>query len=764
MPLGATSSPAPAPPCDARPTALVAALLAICAAAVVAIAIFQAVTPITYVTAWDVDPRSESGKAPVTELTPEGYAVLCAVSVGVAAVSLLIHHYAGGRVHRTSFVFVALGSIAAMWHMFGHIADLSRCGGWIAAMSLGLAAFHLGSHLVSRRIIIAATLALIVPFFLQAVWYVAVTHPQTVRDYMKKREVNLRERGWAPDSAMAQLFERRMRDNQVTGAYAMSNVHGSIAAAMTAAAFGVAAGTWRRQRKVAIGSALLCIGGATVVLLTKSKGAAAACALACAWVIFVGWWTSRRETSRWWMFAAPLLVSVAIAAVPLRMLAPPPTAERGERSLYVRWQYWTAATRMSGAIMPLSPTAALVGVGPERFHEDYTLYKDPRNPEEVTSAHAAFVDWPVMLGLGGVAWCAVTMLWLAGAMRVPRDEALSANALPSPPSIESSEPYTRRGVILAHLLALVIFVPQQIIQLPMMLPETALLWLVGVEIFAVIVYLLLSADLRSPRVLAIAAGAAGIVVLVHSQIEMTLFNTASAAFALVLLGVAGGTPAPAIARQMPPSRAAGVWNLSAVFAVAGLFVVIAIGYAGRMLLHESHTRRAAEALRDKYTTVSPSDELDAALSIIPNDPSLVRSRAERDFEAGNLALYARDRDGARRAFANAEIVLERSRARGVWDHRLRRAAAQLNELLATTFGETERFETAIAFRRELAQLNPASLNDHLSLADVLWSTNRRDEAKAVYRKCLELSDLASMDRAKQLSDNDRVRVEQRLGE
>ena len=760
MPHGATPPPSPDSPRDPRHSAVTSALLVLCAAAVVGLAIFQAVTPITYITAWDVDPRSESGKTPVTELTPDGYAVLCAVSVGIAAVSLFVHHYAGGRVHRASVVLVALGSLAAIWHMFGSIADLTRCGGWIAAMSLGLAAFHLGTHVVSRRIVIAAAIALIVPFVLQAGWYVAVEHPQMMRDYAKNRDRNLRERGWSPDSAMAQLFERRMRDNQVTGAYAMSNVHGSIAAAMTAAAFGVAVSRWRR-RKVAIGAAALAAAGAVVVVLTKSKGAAAGCALACAWVFVVAWWTSRRDAGRWWMLVAPLLVGVAIAVVPLRSLMPAPTAERGERSLYVRWQYWTAAARMAGATMPSSPVTLLAGVGPERFHEDYTLYKDPRNPEEITSAHAAFVDWPVMLGLGGVAWCAVTLLWLAGAMRVPRDEEPTPSAF-SPNPNASAEPFTRRSVLLTQLFALAIFVPQRIIQLPLMLPETALLWLFGVETFAVIVYLLLAADLRGARVLAIASGAAGVVVLVHSQIEMTLFNTASAAMALVLLGVAGGTMTPAASSASAPSRAARVWNLSAVFGFAVLFLVIAVGYSGRMVLHEWHTRRAASALRGDLPNVSPSDELDAALRIIPNDPSLVRTRAERDFEAANIALYTGRRDAARAAFGNAETVLERFRSQGVWDHRLRRASAQLNELLATAFGETDRYERALALRRELTQLNPASLNDHLALAELLWTTKQYDEAKSVYRKCVELSDLASMDPAKQLQDADRARLEQRL--
>lgn len=741
----------------------------ICAALVAAIALFQAVTPITYETAWDVDPRSTSGKAVITELSPDGYAILCSISLGVAVLSLFSHRLAGGRVHRASVVLFTLGSLAALAHCNGNISDLVRCSGWIASAALGLAALHLAAHERARRILLAAGVALIIPFALRAVWYVAVEHPATVRDFMNRRDDILRERGWRPDSAMAQLFERRMLNNQVTGAYAMSNVHGSISAAITAGAFGIAAALWRKRRGASIGFFALAIAGAAVVVMTKSRGAAVACAIAGVWSIAVMWWTAKRESPGWFSLIAPALVALAITAVLLRGALPPPDAQRGERSLFVRGQYWAAAWKMVKSEFPKSPTTFFIGVGPERFHEDYTRYKDPTNPEEITSAHAAFVDWPVMLGVGGVAWCAAALVWLAAAMRIPRDEmdqtsdTRDTNDLPL--SL-AGDIYTKRGILAAHAIALAVFVPQYIIQLPLMMPETALLWLVGLEGFAVVFFFASAVSRTDGRLVRLAASAAGIVVLVHSQIEMTLFNPGSAAMGWMLLGLAAGPSLVSVNESNPQkhSTADAAWHWSVMTITALLFVILTIGYTGRMFVRERHIRRAAEALRGDLPMVSPAAELDAALKILPDDPSLARSRTEREFEMGQRLLDLKNRAGAREAFARAEKLLDQYKAEGVWDNRLRRAAAQLHELCAGVYGEQKHLGLAIALRNELVERNPASLNDRLALADLLWNAGQRSNARAVYQRCLELSDLARMDPAKQLSDADHARVLQRLSQ
>src|SRR5262249_46234727 len=100
-----------------------------------------------------------------------------------------------------------------------------------------------------------------------------------------------------------------------------------------------------------------------------------------------------------------LLIAAALSALVLRGLV----GERsGELSLLFRWFYISTAARII-AVHPV------LGVGPAGFQDAYQLLKPAISPEEVTSPHSVLFDFTSTLGLFGVAFALLFLLWSARA-------------------------------------------------------------------------------------------------------------------------------------------------------------------------------------------------------------------------------------------------------------------------------------------------------------------------------------------------------------
>ena len=109
----------------------------------------------------------------------------------------------------------------------------------------------------------------------------------------------------------------------------------------------------------------------------------------------------------------PAIIAAALLAVIARGLV----GERiGELSLLFRWFYMQGATHIFADHW-------LLGVGPADFKDAYMIAKPATSPEDVSSPHSILLDWVATLGLGGLAWCVLFLVWSSAAGR-----ALAARA------------------------------------------------------------------------------------------------------------------------------------------------------------------------------------------------------------------------------------------------------------------------------------------------------------------------------------------------
>jgi len=228
--------------------------------------------------------------------------------------------------------------------------------------------------------------------------------PVTMESYRQNSTQMLAAQGIQPGTYAARQFEERLYSQDIGGFFSISN----SAAACFLLTIGAAAALLARSLShpprgqqwfwFFLGALLLLaqIGG---LLLTQSKGGIGAFflfLLMAAAFIALGrlFWRYRYPM----LLAAGVLILAAVSAIAFygtthhRL----PTA-----SMWVRWQYWSAAAAMIRDHW-------LTGVGGENFGAYYTQYLDPAAPEVVKDPHsfpiALWSQWGV-LGLFGFLIC-----------------------------------------------------------------------------------------------------------------------------------------------------------------------------------------------------------------------------------------------------------------------------------------------------------------------------------------------------------------------
>ena len=371
---------------------------------------------------WDVDPRSSMANIPITVLGPAATAWLDVISILLAAAALAVHVWAGGAISWPTVVLAAAGAVACAWHMPEHAGNMFRCGLWLAAVALAVAAAHLANHERPRRFIAAALIAMLLPLAIKAAWFVWVEHPATVHEFMEHRKDVLESQGWTVGSPQDLIYQRRLETPEATGVFGLSNPFGSVVAACTLVA--AAGGVWLlRARRWArpLPMVVIALLGVFTVALSRSRGAAVATALAMLLLGLIVLARKQRFLRDHLGTIAILFVVAAVGAVLLRGWKGPPPTVQGERSVYFRYQYWKGAERIMAAPgsseRPGISERLLRGIGPAALQPLYSIYKDPLNPEEVTSTHNVFVDLITMLGIGGLVWSVMLLMWLHRASR-----------------------------------------------------------------------------------------------------------------------------------------------------------------------------------------------------------------------------------------------------------------------------------------------------------------------------------------------------------
>lgn len=708
-------------------------------------------TPTLYL---ESDPRMMGDVRSVAiSFGPAGSMWLAAAAIVIAALVLGVTVFAGGRIRWWSCGLVAAGILPCLLHMPEHFNSRLHGGAWIAAALLGLAAAHLAQFDRAKRLIVAAMIAMALPFFLQSAWYVYIDHPATVQSFHDNLDRDLALRGLTRDTPEYVKYLTRLEGNDAIGAVGMSNVFGSIVAAISVLGLAVSVICLRKRsgwlRTVGVICVLML--GLWTLKLTQSRGAAMAMCLTAGLGVSFFVLTKYVSRSRGLVpVLCVLFVLMGSGAVLVRGAMGPPEDHHGERSLLFRYHYWQGATRLTID----EPALALTGVGPGRFKDRYESVRNPISPEVVSSTHNVFVDQAVMLGLGGVVWGVLLLgwLWQAG--------AAAGRCLKEKDTSNEEDEAVKPPVKMFILLAALVFGTQYYVQLPALYAETAILWLLGllgfVSLAAFVIYPVLA---RSRAWITLGPALAAVMLLLHAQIEMTFFWDSAAAFVWVVVGLAsfsGNEPQ----RDKPGKRS----SLRFIPAVTVMLfgVVFAVAFADPTARQQDLLRRAGEAMRFTHPAAALR-ELDAAAHIIPNDPTATHWRVGlRQEIASALALNGRHAD-AENLLKEAAAVLDEAEAAGLSGVSTERKHAGLAMGAYQITGDRDWLRHAEKAYTRATQLGPNGLNDHIRLGDARWQLGDFDGATDAYRQALRINDNYYLDPGTQLNDAERERIERRIG-
>jgi len=501
---------------------------------------------------FDMDPVAALGPQP--GITPAASLALDAVSLLGAAMVFAAMIASGRRVASFLLVLAALPIPVALFHAQRTFEDLWRGSAWCAAVIGAVALAHAVRNPGLRRAALAVLLGVVCALVVKGAGQILIEHPATIAEWDVNRAAFLAERGWDSDSAAARIFEERLRQAEASGWFGLANAFSTVMAATLITCAGLLiVGVRRHLPGGLVGvAALLAMGSGGLLLANGSKGALVATALGGA-VLALGWIPQVRRR------AVPLglaLVALAWLGVLARGLLLP-EGFAGEKSLLFRFHYLADALRVIA-------NHPLLGVGPSGFQDAMVAVRPPRHPEEVSSAHQAIIDWIVAFGPMGLAWGALLIGGLIAAGRAAGRGSAGSVGDPGPASapeprrssgatagVDWTADPARSARVLAALVALVGLVALWL-EAPSLDAGLLVLRLAGVFGAAgatLALYRLgewldqtCPGDSHLPQVVAWSLFAAAIAVVIHVQIEMTLWLANAVGWTLAFCALAAPVP------------------------------------------------------------------------------------------------------------------------------------------------------------------------------------------------------------------------------
>ncbi len=697
---------------------------------------------------FDVDPAHNP--APIGGLGPAGSLLLDALLLGACACGLLGQAIAGRKFDALLLVLAAAPAPIVLWHGAGDAGDLWRGSTWLSAALACAVVAHLVADRAQRLLLIALLAAVLVPLIARGVMqvpFVGTEYADTVAAYEANRDQFLADRGWEPESAAARIYERRLRQPALRGWFATTNILASLLA-FAMIFFGGLTIASVRARLTSGYTGLLAIAAlvaAAGLALSGSKGAILA-ALGGLVVLLAPLVLARAKTvlGRFGGAIAIACVVAALLAVCARALL---LSEgfAGEKSLLFRWHYLVG----SAGVFAEQPW---VGVGPDGFQDAYVAVRVPRSPEEVASAHSVFADWLSTLGVAGGAWVVLTLLLLWRVGCTWRRETDHEGALPV-------RRLVRTTFLGAAVIAALGLVPAVLIELhtidevgPLVMRTIGLAGFIAVAVITM--YVLARSD---PRLADWSLAAAVIALLVHAQIEMTLFQPGAVVWAMCVLGVAGGA-----------ARRAGPW----VGYVAASAVVLAATYLGAAGV--APARGQQRLINDAAVALYPlSEDRCEQLGQRTRAIGLLEDAYER-WPANVLPLQVAVRQAVLGAVAasgpDRVAFLQRAAEladRAVADHGTTGSyvlRANLRYQIARLDDDQASWELALADARELTLRDPHGIGSWRRLGDVLWEKGDRADAVVAYERALQADSSFALDELKQLGPTDRQLLRDRIGE
>jgi hypothetical protein len=527
----------------------------------------------------------------------------------------------------------------------------------------------------------------------------------------------VREAGYQPGSSSARLLLRKLTKLDATGWLGLANPFGVTMAALLAITLGAGLAAWRSwrargcaERELALRIVLMAlpvVGAVAAVVLTRSK--AAMLAAACAMVVIpaahfsprFGAFLLRRRTSLMLGVAA-----LAIAALGFRATLGTTGPLGGERSLLFRSFY-------AGAAVELVADHGVLGVGPGGFQAAYESVKPAASAESANDAHNAPLMHLATLGVLGAGFVGSVVV-LAVRTR-PDDESRehdgserrrSAGLPPeggrsgrrsSDARSASSAPMCRRTLVVLLATVGVVAIAHAALHWRLLIaaPLTTAGLAAGLLVWTIVGVVLVEsltpndarraeAEVRASdrfardgtcrvveRPLAVGVVVAGVLIVGHAMIDVTLTLPAAAGLGAVLLGVtlarsscaagavvadgsadgstdATGDAGSGVSREAPAgarrSRLATPVAAAILVGVSTLaigVVVPAFAWQHRLLVAAERVRTAVD---EATTAAGPSSEFGAA----KRDNANQRVRAALDAAVANLRAVAAERPAFRR--------------------------------------------------------------------------------------------------------------------
>lgn len=745
--------------------------------------VFVGLSPDIY---WDVIPTVGQPLPPITVLGPAGMAWLNSSLLIVSTIAMAIHVRRGGHVVWWMILLAMIG-VVGLWlgetmrvsmigsGWVGGIGGIGgvggigggwREGGWVASVMAGVAVYHLAQHAAVRRLFVAVSLGAIVPLTLANLWYVLVDHPDTVRFYLDHESQTLIDRGWQAGSPQHLAYRRRLMSPDAVGFIGLSNVQGSILAALAALALGQVIERWRSGWRDKSLSLLLLLFALLGLALTRSRGAMMALAMVLVTIPILMFWRPLAKYPRRFSAAAMLLVFTVIAVVIGRGLMGPPETAAGERSLLFRFHYWQAAWRM---VLDGDAFRWLFGVGSaENFKELYAFYKSPLNPEEVLSTHHVAIDFVTLLGVGGLAWVLLLAigLWQSGRMPPKKTRALS----------DSSKP-AMFGLWPVLIATGLVMLPSYGLRMAEMWWGTALLWLAGAVGMGVAACFSISASRTNDHEPSPArmpgwmnAGgdmggyAAALVLMIHSQIEMTFFQPGACAVAWMIVALAASSFLAGDRESSGEIESRNRWRWLAA-AMMGVVASVSV-IAGVMVTIRQQTLGDAAMAMSKGDVPTAIEQLERAAAMVPADVRIDRQAAELRFRLVQEAYQRNDLQEVNRPLELVRRTIDRAHAGGRNHSSLDRMLAQTYDwqaICAKEGGETgEAKKQAMNRWGQIAARRPHDFSVWLSLAQASERAGDVPKALMAYRRVLEISMHSYLDPLMQLSSDQQRAIGQRI--
>ena len=633
-------------------------------------------------------------------------------------------------------IALALPMVPIAVHVFAADAtpDTHRlASAWMGAMLAGVGLAAAAADATLRRVIAAVLVAIPVAVAVKGIGQLVIEHPALMATYESQAEEIVRSRGWAPGSASAASFTRRLTQPDITGWFGLANV----AAAALAAALIAMVALLARWREIGNVSRIACVSVgvllAVTLVLTNSKAGLAAAGLGIGLVLIRSW---RR---------AQVIAVLAALGVPLAVVvARGMVGDRlGELSLLFRWHYLVGSLR----VFAQQPW---LGISPGEFQAAYSLHKPAVSPEDVASSHSVFLEPMATLGVAAFGWLALIGAWTVGAAR----------NLAGTEDQEHANRMRPEQVRLAGIVAVLVSLVALRLSIDAVSVGTLSVHVVAALAMGGTIVVLLMTPIATAAVLLPAAAVAAVAA---AQVDVTAWLPGSAAWFMSLLAVAavrsGGVPGHDDGSGRRATRACGV--LAGVAGAGMVWVLVAaVGPWQRELrraiepfgvVHEAmvlmQTGKPAGAAR--VLGVSPGDvergldraraeamrraaePLDRAAAIVPRHAPTARAMVRRE-----LAMGSSGGDRARAAAERFHVAADSASSSML----MARVVLALDPERST-----ETVAAAEGYLERAMALTPHAWEPAAQLAEVLWSAGRLGEAAAMAERALEVSARAGLD-------------------